>query len=480
VIPLVYTLRKEVRFEKRPDSWIAVCRTPLNILRIGSRAYSILQLCDGLKSVHEIARETGEPEESVFTLCDYFRKRAILTNATVANTGFFPYLSVIIPTKDRPADLVACLESVSAQDYPKEKLEIIVVDDGSKENIGDRLRSFPCRFIANPTSRGASCVRNRGAREARGKILAFLDNDCIASKAWLRELVVCFQWRRVGGVGGFVDGHGRTAALSRYENTCSPLNLGNHILFSGNHSRLYIPTCNFLVRKGVFDQLGGMQENLRVGEDVDFCWRMQNENHYLLYVPAGVVKHKHRPDLGAMLKRRYDYGTSEALLQRLHPDRKKLFRSPLTPAAGFLATCLAFVCGSPFPLLVSLACIASDTARKRFRVRKAGLSIPFLRILSSVLRTHWIFSHSACFYVLRYGLIPVMLLGVLFHPLWLLAGFTMLVSSSTDYALKRPQLSYLAFAFYYVLDHLAYQMGVFTGCLSNGSFKTYVPRLLRR
>lgn len=480
MIPLVYSLRNEVRFEKRLDSWIAVCQTPLNILHIGSRAYAILQLCDGFKTVHGIAQECRLAEESVFKLCNYFKQRAILRLATTANTDFFPFLSVIIPSKDRAAHLIACLESVLAQDYPKESLEIIIVDDGSKENIGDRLRLFPCRIITNPTSRGASFARNQGAKDARGEILAFLDDDCVAEKTWLRELVVYFQWQRVGGVGGFVDGYAQSTLLSRYEKTFSSLNLGNHILFSGDQSRLYMPTCNFLVRKSIFDQLGGMKESLRIGEDVDFCWRMQNENHCLWYIPAGTVKHKHRRNLGMMLKRRYDYGTSEALLLTLHPDRKKRMQTPLAATSGFLALCLALVCGSLWPLAVSLTGIAADSARKLVRIRKAGLCFPFLRILFSVLRTHGAFVHAASFYGLRYCLIPIMLLGALFPSCWLLAGFMILISSSMDYGLKRPHLPYPAFVFYYVLDHLAYQIGTFAGCLKNRNFEAYIPRLICR
>ena len=142
MIPLVYTLRKEVGFMKRRDSWIVVCQAPLNILRIGSSAYAMLQCCDGSKSVHDIAQETGLAEESALKLCDYFSRKAILKTAPVANSGFFPFVSVIIPARNRATDLVACLQSVFAQDYPKEKMEVIVVDDGSQENIGDPVRSL--------------------------------------------------------------------------------------------------------------------------------------------------------------------------------------------------------------------------------------------------------------------------------------------------------------------------------------------------
>jgi hypothetical protein len=94
------------------------------------------------------------------------------------------------------------------------------------------------------------------------------------------------------------------------------------------------------------------------------------ESHSLGINRSGLVidqiNQQAQAGLAMMLKRRYDYGTSEALLHKLHPDRKKLFRSPLTPASGFLAICSACLSGSPFPLFVSLACIAFDSAGRRF------------------------------------------------------------------------------------------------------------------
>jgi mycofactocin system glycosyltransferase len=460
VIPLVYTLRKEVSFIKRRDSWIVFCQAPLNILRVGSNAYAMLQRCDGSKSVHEIAQETGLAEEAALKLCDYFSRKAILKTAPVANRGFFPFVSVIIPAWNRATDIVACLQSVFAQDYPKEKMEVIVVDDNSKENIGDLVRSFPCRLITNSLNRGAAFARNRGAGEAGGEILAFLDNDCEADQAWLRDLVVYFQWDRLGAVGGFVDGYSETTALSRYEKAFSPLNMGNQILLSEGRPRFYVPTCNLLVRKKVFDRTGGMNERLTVGEDVDFCWRMQDEEQVLWYIPAGVVKHKHRLDLGQMLKRRFDYGASEAMLAKLHPDRKKRLRAPISPAVSFLALCLACVLSSPIPLGIPIACVAFDSVKKTVRIRKAGLTVSPSWILLSVLRTHGYFIHSASFYIVRYYLIPVWLLGAFIHSLWLLSLLLILVSGSMDYVLKRPHLSFPTFSLFYVLDHLAYQVGV--------------------
>jgi len=82
---------------------------------------------------------------------------------------------------------------------------------------------------------------------------------------------------------------------------------------------------------------------MHVGEDVDFCWRMRDAGDDLLYVPAGTVRHKHRNRLGRFLRRRADYGTSEATLCRLHPRKKKVFQVPPLAVLRFLALCCAIL-----------------------------------------------------------------------------------------------------------------------------------------
>ena len=202
MIPLRFRLREEVRLEQRGDSWIVVVEVPLNVVRVSDRAARMLRLCDGKKTVREMADETGIPgEEEVFRLCDYFNKRGILEIGPAGESVDFPRVTVIIPVRDRAGEIADCLKSVLSLDYPKDKVEVIVIDDGSVDGTADVVRTFPCRLLRNRESRGQSYCRNRGAEEATGDILAFIDSDCVAGRMWLKELVPYFQWERVGGRG---------------------------------------------------------------------------------------------------------------------------------------------------------------------------------------------------------------------------------------------------------------------------------------
>jgi len=479
VIPLTYRLRKEVRFERRDSSFLVISDTPLSAVRVTERGATILRSCDGRKSVALIAAEVASlTEEQVFEILDYFNRRGVVEPAQTKNEGYYPSVTVIIPAKDRAEELKGCLESVFTQEYPAEMIEVIVVDDGSQDETASVAGSFPCKVFSLEKSRGQSFCRNLAANEGKGEILAFLDSDCIAARTWLIDLVPLFQWARVGAVGGRVDGYFEESGLDRYENAFSSLFMGKHMIYGANdESRAYVPTCNLLTRKVVYREIGGVRESMHVGEDVDFCWRMRARGHALLYVPYGPVRHKHRNRLGAMLKRRFEYGTSEGALYRLHPEKKKVLPVPFGSALAFVGLCGSILFLSPLPIFLSLACFLFDGASKAMRTGRIGARIPLRKVFLSVVRAYLSFFYFASFHVVRYYLVATLLVGLVVHRLWPLAVFFILLSSAVDYQTKRPSLSYPAFLLYYVLEHLFYQTGVFLGCVKAHTFGSYRMRL---
>jgi mycofactocin system glycosyltransferase len=482
LIPLTYRLRPEIRFEHRNGSVLVVSEVPLNVVRVSCRAEVVLRSCDGRRSVHRIAAEVPDlSEEQVFRICEYFNRKGVLETVQTRNDGYFPSVTVIIPARDRRDELVECLESVFFQDYPGDRIEVIVIDDGSRDSTASSAAAFPCKLLFLGRSRGQSFCRNLGAREAGGEIIAFLDSDCVADKGWLAQIVPYFQWERIGAVGGRVDGYFAQSRLDRYEKTFSSLNMGKHILYGGSDDSLvYTPTCNLLVRRSVYRETGGIRDDMRLGEDVDFCWRMRAKGHVLLYVPFGAVRHKHRNRLFPMLRRRSEYGTSEASLYRLHPAKRKVFPAPPLGVAAFLGLCAAVAFISPIYLCLPLGCFVFDGAAKTARTRRRGLRIPLWKAYFSVVRTYFSFFYLVSFHVVRYYLALLVLLGFVFHPLWLLSLFLIALSSIVDYTTKRPRLAFPVFLFYYTLEHVFYQAGVFAGCVRAGTFGSYRPRVLAR
>jgi mycofactocin glycosyltransferase len=183
-----------------------------------------------------------------------------------------PFVSIVIPVYNRSHDLYCCLESLKTLDYPQSKLQVIVVDDASTDNSASVAREFNAKVIAQPYNQGQSAARNRGVKEASGEIVAFIDSDCIADPQWLKDLLPYFQDQRFVLVGGFVDSYYQNSMLDRYESVKSALNMGKEkVVGVGNNAVFYVPTCNVLIRKDVYLKNGGLDESMRVGEDVDFA-----------------------------------------------------------------------------------------------------------------------------------------------------------------------------------------------------------------
>jgi len=109
-----------------------------------------------------------------------------------------PIFSVIIPTKDRPELLSSCLSSLTQLDYSTENYEVIVIDDGSENTVTGICEQFdgeiPLQLFRQPISGGPAAARNTGGKNAIGKYLIFLDDDCFVDPQWLKSYVAGFRF----------------------------------------------------------------------------------------------------------------------------------------------------------------------------------------------------------------------------------------------------------------------------------------------
>ncbi|NPV73973.1 MAG: mycofactocin system glycosyltransferase [Pelotomaculum sp.] len=380
-----------------------------------------------------------------------------------------PFVSVVVPTRNRQDVLVSCVESLLDVDYPADKLEIIVVDDASDPPValeGYRRRVKSIRLDEN---RGPGAARNEAAKLARGEIIAFIDDDCLAGRGWLKDLVPCFQYRDVAAAGGMVEPAGLTRLLEKYERCQSPLSMGKVQRKAAKNTAVsYLPACNLLVRKDLFAAAGGFDPALRVGEDVDLCWRLLEKGGQIYYIPGGAVYHRHRAGLLPFLKRRYDYGRSEALLRKKHPQDKK--KHVCFPGSGFvLAAALAwFLAGAPAALAALSGLAALNLFLQSFcrfkGIRRAGGALGFGGVLKAAARSQGAAVYLCSRRFARYRSIPALAASLLVFPG--LAPFFLafhMLPGFVDFVLKKPGLNLFCFVFYHTLEDFAYQAGVIAG-----------------
>ena len=464
---------KSVTLKAETDGYYLLSRLPLKMLRVNESLFHLLEhIREGGRTGDFVRRNPVMNRENILKVLLMLVNGGYLTLDKVTALEDFPSVSIIIPARDAPEDLLECIKSLENLNYPKNKIEIIVLDDGSKEAI-----SLPdVRVIRNEVSEGPAACRNIGAAAAKGDIFAFLDADCVAGENWLAETVPFF--RVAGAVGGFIDGYRRKSPLDRYEKAFSSLNMGRRFMMEAESSSgFYVPTANLLVSRDAFRAAGGFNEKMRTGEDVDFCWRLRKLGYTLVYAPFGAVFHKHRNRLLPLLKRRAEYGASEAMLYKAHRDKRKGFAVSVFSGLSFLAMALAVLLWNPYPLLALPLLFVMDLFVKS--AAAARNKIPHSSLRNSIARSWFSFFYYAFFHIVRYYLVLFIGFGFLWHPLWILGGLGVIWASGTDYAVKRPALFYPAFLFYYLLEHLAYQVGVLMGCFKYGYFGSYLVSFKR-
>jgi glycosyltransferase involved in cell wall biosynthesis len=232
-----------------------------------------------------------------------------------------PTCTVIIPTLDRPRALAACLDGLAALDYPSQRLQVVVVDDGSRVpiTIDDATRrTLLVDLTRHERAAGPAAARNAGAERAAGELLAFIDDDCVPRPDWLRRLAERWATGPERGVGG----HTRNAFAS---NLCSSaaqliIDIGYLQNNHGDADRRWFTTNNLAVAADDFRALGGFDTVYRTAEDRDFCSRWAESGRRLAYEPAAIVEHRNAMRLAGFARVHFAYGRGA---YRFHRDRRR-------------------------------------------------------------------------------------------------------------------------------------------------------------
>jgi mycofactocin glycosyltransferase len=469
-----YRLASHVELLERDGDSFLVSRNPLCVLRLNRSLQELVSR--GLAG----PLTPATPAENA-VLEQLAGKGFMERLRSAGQAEFIPTVSIVIPVKDRADELQRCLDSLARLGYPPGQLEVIVVDDGSRDQSAAVARQCGAQVVPSGGSgRGPAAARNVGARAATGEILAFIDSDCTASPGWLAELLPAFADPQTAAVGGLVDGMCTESAVDRYETVMSSLSLGSRERSgSSGDDTFYLPSCNLLVRRAAFMAVGCFRDEMHVGEDVDLTWRLRDGGWTITYLPEGRVFHEHRSTLRSFMSRRFDYGTSEGLLQRLHPRRRK--RMVIPPLlALLLALCLAAPFSAGWSLLPAFAVLGLDTALVRTRLRRGNVPVGLPALLGGRLRALGSLVYYLCYHLVRYYSL-LFIAGAVFQPLLLIPLLAALACAArVDFAVKKPQQAFASFMAVYALEQLAYGSGVFWGCLSRGCFSSYRVVILRQ
>ena len=229
----------------------------------------------------------------------------------------YPRVSVVICAYNAERTMRACLDSLRALRYPD--YEVIVVNDGSTDGtraIAERYAEFT---LINQENRGLSVARNVGAARATGEIIAYTDSDCVVDPDWLTYLAYKFTEGGFVAVGGPNFPPPEESAVAAY--VAAAPGGPTHVLLNDEVAE-HIPGCNMAFTRDALAAVGGFEPIFAAaGDDVDLCWRLQNDCHVIGFSPAAMVWHFRRNTIRDYLKQQRGYGKAEALLYFKHPYR---------------------------------------------------------------------------------------------------------------------------------------------------------------
>ncbi len=226
----------------------------------------------------------------------------------------YPKASVVVCSYNGAKTLDRCLTSLKEINYPN--YEVILVDDGSTDNTQEIAASHNWVKNVRQENKGLSFARNVGAHASCGDVIVYTDSDCMADPDWLYYLMGTLLSGDYAGVGG----PNISPPAENWVQACVSAAPGgpNHVLLTDVVAE-HIPGCNMAFHRWAFDQVGGFDPEYRkAGDDVDFCWRLQQSGGVIAFSPAAIVWHYRRFTLQAFRKQQEGYGEAESMLRFQH------------------------------------------------------------------------------------------------------------------------------------------------------------------
>jgi len=212
-------------------------------------------------------------------------------------------VTVVVPVWGEAPGLAACLESLARQTWPRDRLEVLVVDNGAPGGAAVAAASGgPGVRLLRETAEGSYAARNRGVREAAGSVVAFTDADCLPAPDWVERGVARL---RAAPVPGLVAGRirltfrdpDRPTSVELYESVTA-FRQDDYVA-----RRRFGATANLFTTRDVFDRVGPFDGRLKSLGDVDWGVRVDAAGLPLVYAEEVRVDHPARRTLAELRAR---------------------------------------------------------------------------------------------------------------------------------------------------------------------------------
>jgi len=220
-------------------------------------------------------------------------------------------VSIIVAAYNSQDTIEECLNSILAQKYPADSVEIIVMDGGSKDNTVKIAQQYPLKVFSIRLN--CPAAYNYAQKIAQHSVLGFIDADAKVEKEWLQKLVPRLNEPNVAGVSGSIETWNQDNPWAR----CIGYELKNRYQRIGKYTGR-IATMNLLMKKDVIEEVGGWDEKLPSQYDTDIGFRISAKGYKIAYEPTALCYHFNRPTLKAFYRQQLQYGKNTLKLYFKH------------------------------------------------------------------------------------------------------------------------------------------------------------------
>lgn len=259
-----------------------------------------------------------------------------------------------------------CLESLTQLEYPTDRFEVIVVDDGSKMSLISVVEAFKDSLeitLLKQENQGPATARNTGAKQAKGDFLAFTDDDCKPAPDWLSKLAARF----VTAPNSMIGGKTLNALSNNLYSTTSQVLIDYLYNYYNSDSKRsnFFASNNFALPSDRFQALGGFDTTfpLAAGEDREFCDRWLQYSNKMVYAPEVQVYHAHKLTLSSYWRQHFFYGRGAFCFHQVRA--KRAHREIKVEPISFYLNLLKYPLSQPTPqpkLLLSGLLFVSQVA----------------------------------------------------------------------------------------------------------------------
>lgn len=229
--------------------------------------------------------------------------------------------TVVVPVKDDER-IYRLADSLRHQTVPRDRYEVIVVENGS-QRFGDLAGASDVIRYLNLPNANSAVARNAGLAAARGRYLLLTDADCVAEPSWIERMTAALHVGQESVIGGVIRPYVPKTWTQKYAIT----------IVNGQDRLSYLPALNLPYVAGAnagfvtarLREVGGFDEDLRSGSDVDVCYKLGLRGASAAIVPDAVVWHEDRPTVWAHFRRFRFYAVYQVLLfakYRQHSGRR--------------------------------------------------------------------------------------------------------------------------------------------------------------